>query len=95
MGGAVPNHLPPRVVRGVAPAQSKKKSPEEPIDLNSATAQDLLKLPGIGPTLSDRIVQTRQQRPFASVEELRRVKGIGAKTLEKLRPHVRIGPDRK
>ena len=50
-------------------------------------------MPGIGPVLSARIVETRQARPFASVDELRRVKGIGVKTLEKLRPHVMVGPD--
>ena len=49
------------------------------------------KLPGIGPTLAKRIVETREAEPFRSVEDLRRVRGIGVKTLEKLRPLVVVG----
>ena len=44
----------------------------------------------IGPTLSARIIQAREQRPFQSADELRRVKGIGAKTLKELRPLVKV-----
>jgi DNA uptake protein ComE-like DNA-binding protein len=82
----------PRVARAKidddAPAKGKKKPPETPIDVNRASAAELMQLPGVGPTLSARIVAGR---PFASVDDLRRVKGIGAKTLEGLRPHVVAG----
>lgn len=67
---------------------SKKEPLTEPIDVNHATAAELRRLPGIGPTLSQRIIETREQQPFRSVEDLRRVRGIGVKTLERLRPHV-------
>ncbi len=67
---------------------SKKEPLTEAIDVNHATAAELRRLPGIGPTLSQRIIETRAQRPFRSVEDLRRVRGIGVKTLERLRPHV-------
>ncbi len=86
-----------QVVRPLAAKVEKEKQPSvvskkepltEPIDVNHATAADLRRLPGIGPTLSQRIIETRAQRPFRSVEDLRRVRGIGAKTLERLRPHV-------
>lgn len=70
------------------PAVSKKEPLTGPIDVNHATAAELRRLPGIGPTLSQRIIQTREQQPFRSVEDLRRVRGIGVKTLERLRPHV-------
>ncbi len=70
---------------------SKKPPPTEQIDVNRAGEADLRRLPGIGPTLSARIVAARKQRPFATVDELRRVKGIGAKTLERLRPHATVG----
>jgi competence protein ComEA len=70
------------------PAISKKEPLTEPIDVNHATAAELRRLPGIGPTLSQRIIETREQQPFRSVEDLRRVRGIGVKTLERLRPHV-------
>src|SRR5262249_1882189 len=43
------------------------------INVNSASADDLDTLPGIGPVLAQRIIAERQKRPFASVNELRRV----------------------
>lgn len=72
-------------------ARSKREPLTEPIDVNHATAEELRRLPGIGPALSQRIVDKRQQQPFRSVEDLRRVRGIGAKTLDRLRPHVVAG----
>jgi competence protein ComEA len=85
---------PPRVVRGArpeGPSEPKKPPPGAKIDLNTASRDELQKLPGVGPTLSARIVEARHERPFRSVDELRRVKGIGVKTLERVRPHVFVG----
>jgi competence protein ComEA len=49
-----------------------------PLDLNTATATDLETLPGIGPTLAEAIVRERERRGgFASVEDLKQVRGIG------------------
>jgi competence protein ComEA len=72
------------------PVPGKKKDPPAvPVNVNRASADEMRnQLPGIGPTLAKRIVEERQRRPFASVDELRRVKGIGVKTLDRLRPHV-------
>jgi competence protein ComEA len=70
---------------------AKEANLKEPIDINRASAADLQKLPGIGPKMSQRIVDERQKKAFKSVEELRRVSGIGPKTLEKLRPYVVVG----
>lgn len=75
------------------PLGKKEMALEGPIDINRATAADLQRLPGIGPKLSQRIVDERQKGPFKSVAELRRVPGIGPKILEKLRPHVTVGGD--
>jgi competence protein ComEA len=76
-----------------APAGSTKKPPPAgKIDLNRASETELRSLPGIGPKLSARIVEARQKQPFRTIDELRRVKGIGAKTLEKLRPYITTGP---
>jgi competence protein ComEA len=61
------------------------------IDVNRAPLTELQRLPGIGPKLSQRIVDERAKRPFATVAELRRVAGIGPKTLEKVRPYVTVG----
>jgi competence protein ComEA len=63
------------------------------IDVNHASATDLQRLPGIGPVMSQRIIQEREKSPFRKVDELRRVSGIGAKTLEKLRPFITVGDD--
>lgn len=63
----------------------------ELIDVNQASRDELQGLPGIGPALSQRILDERARRPFHSVEELRRVSGIGPKVLEKLRPYVTVG----
>lgn len=59
-----------------------------PVNLNKATPAQLDKLPGIGPALAGRIVAERAKAPFTSIDDLRRVKGIGAKKLEKLRPYA-------
>jgi len=59
------------------------------INVNHANADELRQLPGIGPTLSQRIIETRNEKgPFQSAEDLRRVKGIGKKTVEKIKPYV-------
>lgn len=58
------------------------------IDINSATEQELRQLPGIGPTLAQRIIEAR---PFPSVGDLKRVRGIKDKMLNKLRPYITIG----
>lgn len=62
-----------------------------PFDLNAATPEQLDGLPGIGPALAARIVAYRDERgPFARLEHLTNVKGIGARTLEKLRPCLTV-----
>jgi len=58
-----------------------------PLDLNAATEAELMTLPGIGPELARRIVEGR---PFRSVDDLARVKGIGPKKLEVVRPLVLV-----
>ncbi len=61
------------------------------VSLNSATAEDLQQVPGIGPSTAERILSYRQVHgPFHSVEDLRSVGGIGDKKLEEISPHVRL-----
>lgn len=60
-----------------------------PLDLNAASATELEGLPRIGPALAARIVAGR---PYARIEDLERVRGIGARTIESLRPHVVVNP---
>jgi competence protein ComEA len=64
------------------------------IDVNSATWVEWGQLEGIGDALARRIVADREQNgPFRSIDDLRRVKGIGPKTLERIRPWVTVGSD--
>lgn len=57
------------------------------INLNTATTEELISLPAVGPKLAERIIAAR---PFASVDDLKKVPGVGPKTFEKLRPRVNI-----
>ena len=61
------------------------------IDLNTATAAQLDAIPGVGPVLAGRIVDWRTAHGrFTSLDQLRDVSGIGARTLDRLRPYVRV-----
>lgn len=63
-----------------------------PLDINTASPAELMQIPGIGPKLSQRIVEERGRQPFQAVADLRRVYGIGPKILEKMRPYVTVAP---
>jgi ethanolamine utilization protein EutM len=63
------------------------------LDINAATAAEFDELPGIGPALAERIVQyRREQGPFASAEELRRVQGFNKTLLSAIKDLVAVGP---
>jgi competence protein ComEA len=73
----------------VVVVKTSKIQPGEPlIDVNAASEAELQRLPKVGPVLARAIVTAR---PFKSVDDLDRVKGIGAKTLDALRPFVTAG----
>lgn len=66
---------------------------DDRLDLNRATPEELQKLPGIGPTYAERMIQWREQfGPYLSVEQLIEIRGIGPKRLEALRSRVRVSP---
>jgi len=60
------------------------------LDPNTAPADSLELLPGIGPVLADRIVKHRQQGYFEKEVDITDVKGIGPKLYERLRPYLRV-----
>ena len=62
------------------------------VNINTASAQELTTLPGIGPKKADAIVSYRKANgAFGSVDDIVKVKGIGPKTLDKLRPLITAG----
>lgn len=73
------------------PSQLGAEAPSEraPVALNSATAKELEQLPLVGPKTAALILEhLRLHGPFKALEELANVKGIGPRTIERLRPLV-------
>ena len=59
------------------------------IDMNHAEWVEWAELPGLGESVARRVIESREtEGPFTSPEDLMRVKGIGPKTLEKIRPYL-------
>lgn len=62
------------------------------VNINTATKEELDALPGIGPAKAQAIVDHRKQNgPFRTIDDLKNVKGIGAKRLEKMRADITVG----
>jgi competence protein ComEA len=64
----------------------------EPVDVNKAGVEQLMTVPGIGKVMAQRIIDFRKEHgPFGRIEDLLKVKGIGEKSLEKLKPYLKVG----
>ena len=62
------------------------------VNINTATAQELTSLPGIGQVKAEAIVKYREANgPFKSVDDITKVNGIGPKKLEKIRNEITVG----
>jgi comEA protein len=78
------------VLAGAQPNNRDLQSQDQ-VEINSATVEDLQKVPGIGPTLAGRIVEFREEHgPFERIEDLLNVQGIGERTLERMRPYLKV-----
>ena len=76
---------------GTGPPASASAAASGPLDLNTATVNDLDALPGIGPVLAQRVVDWRTSHgAFTSVEQLRQISGLGGKKFDTLAPLVRV-----
>ena len=78
--------------RGVARRdRARPRVDDAVIDVNLASAAELERVPGVGPALAARIVDARaRDGPFGSIDDLRRVRGVGAATLERLRTRLAV-----
>lgn len=92
-----PSALPePEVMRAVVavaerPRARRARVDPEPVNVNTASAEQLDALPGVGPALAARIIAYREAHgPFVAPEHLQRVKGIGIKTFAKMAPFVLV-----
>ena len=76
---------------GLAVAAAKP-APAGKVNINTASAEQLTTLPGVGPKLAARIVEYRQKSgTFKNVQELMNVRGIGEKNLKKIEPYLSAG----
>lgn len=75
-----------------ARAETRTAAATTIVNLNTASAAELEKLPGVGATTAARIVEYRQKKgPFKKIEELMNVQGIGEKSFLKLKPQITVG----
>ncbi|ABR31580.1 competence protein ComEA [Thermosipho melanesiensis] len=71
--------------------EKTRKYAEQIIDINSATFEQLVSLPGIGPTKAKSIINYREKvGEFLSIDDLLNVSGIGPSTLKKIKPFIKI-----
>ncbi len=82
------------VASGPPPAWSGDPA-HPPIDINTASVAELTALPGIGESKAKAIVEYRAADPFKTVEDLKKVQGIGDKTFEVLRPQITVASEPK
>ncbi len=96
LAGPLPDHPPAPVAPAAAgEAGSSDESAPSRIDINEASVEELCKLPGVGKKRAESIVAYRNRRRFTRPTQLLNIRGIGRKTLERMRPMVYVAPKQK
>lgn len=81
------------VTAGATTWQEQAEATEK-IDVNNADEEQLQRVPGIGPAMARRIIEWRNEHGrFERLDDLLDIRGIGTKTLEKLRPYLTLGDE--
>src|SRR5437879_12189822 len=76
----------------LTPGALAKKPPAKPVNINTATSEELQQVPGIGPATAEKILQMRKSYgAFKSVDDLLAIRGLGPKRLEKMRKYLTVG----
>jgi comEA protein len=74
--------------------QAKAKASDERININTASLEQLQKLPRIGPKIAQRVIDYRKANgDFKKIEEIMKVKGIGEKTFIRFKDMITVGPE--
>ena len=86
-------HFPRKGEPAAAPGSPGAAPASGPLDVNTATLEQLDALPGVGPAIAQRIIDYRAEHgPFTAVDQLKDVKGVGDALFEKIKDLVTIGP---
>jgi competence protein ComEA len=73
-------------------AAAHGKAPPAPVDLNRASVEELMQLPGVGRTRAESIVRQRATRPYRRTADVMRIKGFGRRTFARLKPFLSVTP---
>ncbi len=73
------------------PASGQQAEDEDKININSATVEDLAKVPGLNQELAEKIIEVREENgEFVDLDELLDIEGIDVKVLRQLKKHLKV-----